>query len=176
VKTDLRIYFLTYKKLLILLIVVGAAVALTLSVKALTAPPSPLPDSIKQEINFKFIYPRGFDFTNAGWKYDSNNEMLSFKVSKHGMNTVISEQKTALAYQDDTAAYNRFIGGLRPKLTFNSPLGTVAIVNFVTAAKFEIEGETAILNSQGTFLTAHPSQTFTDDDWRGLFSAMKVDR
>ena len=174
-KTNTKIYFLAYKKSLTGLIVIVVLGLLVFSVRALTAPPSPVPANIKRQADFKVIYAKGYDYTNANWKYQSSNNLLSFNIEKNGSSVVLTEQKTPLAYQDDIAAYNRFIGSLRPSATFNAPLGSVSITNFVTAGDFQAVGSTGILNAKGTLLLAHADNKLNEEQWRGLFNSLKFD-
>ena len=138
-------------------------------------PHSPVPASIKAKANFGIIYPRDYDVNAKSWKYVYADGSVQFSVKKDGVETIFTEQETPLAYQNDVAAYGRFIGSLRPRANFDVRLGTVSIVNFVTANKYELVGETGILNARGTLVLVHPTSKIADDEWRNLFELLKVD-
>jgi hypothetical protein len=137
-------------------------------------PSSPVPANIKHQINFRVIYPKKYPIDTNSWKYLSSEKTLSFNAVINNNSVTITEQKAPLAYQNDKAAYNRFIGSLRPSANFDSPLGSVALTNFVTASDYQTVGATGILNAKGTMLLAHPTNNISEDDWRNLFNSMKV--
>ncbi len=134
-----------------------------------------MPANIKERASFVIIYPKGYSIDSKSWKYLTDTSSVEFTAKRDGYSVVFTEEKTPLEYQDDVAAYNRFIGSLRPRANFDVPLGSVSIANFVTAASYEIVGETGILNAKGTLLLAHPDTQISDDQWRNLFESLKVD-
>lgn len=138
-------------------------------------PPSPVPAYMKEQANFAIIYPKGLTVDPKSWNYLRDEKSVQFTVKKGSANVVLTEQKTPLAYQTDVAAYNRFIGGLRPRANFDVPLGTVSITNFVTSGDYQVVGETGILNAKGTMLLAHPDRQMSDDDWQSFFQELQVD-
>ena len=139
--------------------------------------PSPIPSNIQQQTNFTIMYPdpRSYSYKRAAWNYSSKDSSLQFSVNKDGYNAVFTEEKTPLAYQNDLAAYNRFIGSLRPSANFDVPFGTVSITNFVTAGDYQVVGKTGILNTKGTLLLVHPDTDLTDSQWRSLFESLQAD-
>jgi hypothetical protein len=137
--------------------------------------PSPVPNSIKQQVNFKVIYPKNTPIDSSSWKYTDVSHSLAFNAKIDNISVIFTEQKTPLAYQDDRAAYDRFIGSLRPFANFNTPLGTVSLAHFVTSGDYSPIGQTAILNTHDTLLLAHPDKDLTDDQWQRLFKTIKVD-
>ena len=138
--------------------------------------PSPVPANIQREAGFTIMYPdpRGYSYKNAGWSYTPKDGSVSFTVKKDGYSVAFNEQETPLAYQNDVASYNRFIGSLRPSANFDVPLGTVSITNFVTAGDYQVVGKTGILNAQNTLLLAHPDTDLTDNQWRELFESLQT--
>ncbi len=151
-------------------------IVVTLAVHFWPQPASPMPQYIRDQVKFTLIYPSGYTISPTSWQYLSQDQAVEFTVHKDGRDVVFTEEATPLAYQDDAAAYNRFIGNLRPRANFNVPLGTVSIANFVTAGDYQVVGESGILNTHGTLLVAHPqAKQPTDDEWRALFESLKVD-
>lgn len=139
-------------------------------------PPSPVPPQIRSAAGFTIIYPQGYQVSPSSWDYSTSQKIVTFTATKDGVAVVFSEQRTPLAYQDDAAAYNRFIGGLRPRINFEVPLGTVSIANFVTAGDYQIVGESGILNTHNTLIVAHPqTKQPSDDQWRDVFQSLQLD-
>jgi hypothetical protein len=138
-------------------------------------PPSPVPSNIKSQVSFKIFYPSGDYVIDATtWKYLPGTKTLNFMAKEGDSSVVFTEQETPLAYANDQAAYQRFIGGLKPSATFDSPQGSVSITGFVTSDSFQNVGKTAILNAQGTLVLVHPSVDLTDDQWKALFQSLNV--
>ncbi len=136
----------------------------------------PIPKYIKSQLDFKVIFPIKNNVMKNSWKINKSQGSLVFNVNVNGINTVFTEEKAPLQFQDDVASYNRFVGSLKPKATFNSPLGSVSITNFVTQGDYDIVGATGLLNSHGTFLLIHPTHNFTDDQWRNTFKSLKFSK
>jgi hypothetical protein len=137
--------------------------------------PSPVPTAIKQQVDFKVLYPGGYDIVADSWKYTRSQGSLTFIVRKDDYTTTFTEQKVPLVFQDDAAAYNRFIGSLRPAANFKTRLGMVSLTNFVTTTDFQQAGQGGLLNTNGTLLVAHPSHNLSDEDWRKLFDSLTID-
>jgi hypothetical protein len=135
---------------------------------------SPVPPNIKKEANFSIIYPDGYTIQPTSWKYSGSSGSLAFSAQEDNATVAFTEQQVPLAFQNDVAAYNRFIGGLKPLAIFTAPLGTVSLVEFVTSGDFTPEGETGILNADGTFLLMHPNQQLTEDQWRSLSNSLRL--
>ena len=151
-----------------------AAVIVLLVVHFWPQGPDPVPTIIKRQAGFSIIWPAGYQIDANTWKYLDTEKSVQFSAKKDGITTVFTEEATPLAYQNDVAAYNRFIGSLRPRANFDVPLGTVSISNFVTQGDYQVVGETGILNAKGTLVLAHPDTQLTDDQWRSLFESLKV--
>ncbi len=144
------------------------------SVGLITSPTNPLPASLKSQVNFVVLYPSNYRIDPSSWRYSASQQTLTFSVSNNGQTVVFTEQKTPLAFQNDLAAYSRFIGGLRPSANFNATLGKVSLVQFVTANDFQPQGQTGILNSKGTLVLAHPTHHLSDAQWLSLFNGLKT--
>lgn len=138
-------------------------------------PPNPIPPEIRKQAKFTILYPQGYSIATSSWKYLTDTDSVQFTAVKSGVHTVFTEEVTPLEYQDDAAAYNRFIGSLRPIANFNVALGIVTVANFVTAGDFQIVGKTGILNTHGTLVLAHPDTEIADEQWRDLFESLKTD-
>jgi hypothetical protein len=152
------------------------AVVTGLTIWLWPAPPSPVPSDIKSQLNFPVLYPKKFTVDNSSWKYNNDSKILTFTIKSGNYSVVLTEQKVPLEYRDDLAAYNRFIGSLRPISNFNSSLGTVSLVNFVTSGDYQpITGGAGILKTKDTLLIVHPSHSLSNDEWQALFNAMKID-
>ncbi len=134
--------------------------------------PSPVPATVKSQLNFPVIYPKGYQIDKNSWNYINTEQTLSFSIPNNGNKLVFTEQKVPLSYADDAAAYDRFVGSLKPYINFKVPLGSVSLVAFVTAGDFRPQGRTGILKTKDTLLTAHPDNMMTDQQWLELFKSL----
>ena len=139
-------------------------------------PPNPVPANIKRQVGFTILYPSGYTIAPSAWNYSNGQQTLNFTAKTNNYSVVFTEQQTPLAYQNDVAAYDRFIGGLKPSANFNTKLGTVSLTTFVFAGDFQPYGTTGILNAKGTLLLAHPNSDLTDNEWQSLFGSLKVSK
>jgi hypothetical protein len=137
-------------------------------------PPNPVPKSVQSQAGFSIIYPVNYSKKTNGWQYRPSDKSVYYKVTTPDYSVVVTEEKVPLAYQDDQSAFDRFIGSLRPTSTFNSSLGSVSIVNFVTAGDYQNVGQSAILKAKGTLMIVHPSHNLSDDQWSDLFKSLKL--
>lgn len=165
----------TWAKPKFILGTLGLTVLVALLFLFWTGTPSPVPVNIKNQLNFAVIYPKGYSVDSSSWNYQTSQKILAFIVKKDNYTVAFTEQMTPLAYQNDVAAYNRFIGSLRPSANFNVPLGTVSLANFVTTGDYQPTGPSGILNANGTMLIAHPSRDLSGEEWRNLFESLSVD-
>jgi hypothetical protein len=134
----------------------------------------PVPITIRHEVSFSVLYPTGYTINPSSWQYSSSQQTLNFIAQKANLSVTFTEQQVPLAYLNDTAAYDRFIGSLKPSATFNTSLGSVSLTTFVFAGDFQPDGTTGILNTNGTLLFAHPSGDLTAGQWLSLFNSLKV--
>jgi hypothetical protein len=137
--------------------------------------PNPLPPDIKREVNFKLVYPTTTaQVDDTSWKYQSSEQVLTYQIKGDNYTATVTEQEVPLQYRDDQAAYDRFIGSLRPYANFNVPLGSVTLANFVTAGDFNPTGLAGILKTHNTLIIIHPDSQLSQDDWESLFDSLKV--
>jgi hypothetical protein len=140
--------------------------------------PNPVPEDIKGKVDFKVITPRGggTSIDSQSWGYSDQQKSLSFTLKTNSYTAIVTEEKVPLEFKNDQASYNRFIGTLRPKLNFDSALGSVSVANFVSASggNFQPEGVSGILKTRGTLVIVHPNRNLTDDEWEKLFASLRV--
>jgi hypothetical protein len=141
---------------------------------------NPVPDNIRPKVHFSVIYPgsRGVSVKQDSWGFSDEQQSLSYNVKSGNLSAVVTEEKVPLAFRDDEASYNRFIGSLRPSLNFNCPLGSVSVANFVSGfgSSFTPEGPSGIMKTHGTLVLVHPlgRVTVSDSDWQTLFDSLQV--
>lgn len=135
---------------------------------------SPVPANIRQQVGFSILYPANSTIDPTSWKYLPSQSDLSFTARKDGFSVIFTEQEVPLAFQNDTAAYDRFIGSLHPIANFQTNLGNVSLIDFVTATDFQPAGQAGILNTKGTLLLAHPDRELSEDQWRDLFRSIST--
>src|SRR6266567_901950 len=129
-------FWVSAHKVLSLILIVGVCLAVLAIAGLLILRPafgSRIPAGIKRQVGFTVLYPIDRAVGLDNWKYLHGQNSLSFTAHASNFSVIFTEQTVPLAFQDDVAAYNRFIGGLRPKASFKTSLGTVSLVNFVTA-------------------------------------------
>lgn len=174
---DIRDWYLVYKKTalisMVLIMIIGSATFGAVSYFSRVH--SPVPKRVKSQINFTVLYPKGYPITENSWSYLASEATLSFTLPNNGNPIIFTEQAVPLAYKDDAAAYDRFIGSLKPGINFKVPLGTASLVGFVTAGDYSPQGRSAVLNSHGTLLIAHPEQMLGDTDWYSLLNSLTTD-
>lgn len=141
--------------------------------------PRVVPPEVRPKISYRVLYPdtKKYQINPTSWKVVDNdkNPTLSFEVNLNGNKVVFTEQKAPLAYVSDQAAYQRFVGTLRPQANFDTPNGNVSIVNFITAGDYKPAGKSAVLLSNKTLIIAHPDQPLDDTAWYDLMQSLKVE-
>jgi hypothetical protein len=135
---------------------------------------NPLPDSIKQQAGFKLVYPASNAQINPNsYNYQSNQKVLSFSANYSGSNIVFSEQQVPNSLGTDTQDYYPTLG-LHPYAQFKTGLGVVALTKFWLSGSLKPAGESGIMVSSGTLLTAHTSKLLTNQQWKDLFDSLKI--
>lgn len=132
------------------------------------------PANIRQSTDITLLVPSDTDITLSNWR--SNDEAVTYTAKVSGRSVVVTLQKVPLQYKDDAAAYERFVGSLKPFAVFKVPLGSVALINLVEESSFAPNGQSAVLNAEGTLLVARPEGgTMNQDDWTTLFESMRAE-
>lgn len=137
---------------------------------------SRVPYDIRAKTSFVILLPSGGDIQLANWRYNTSQKQVEYVATVNGKKFVITQQAAPLAYQDNKAAYDRFVGTLRPVANFKSPIGNVSIFPLVEEVSYISRGESAVLLAKGTLLVAHPQESISDEDWASLFRTMQTDR
>lgn len=134
------------------------------------------PKYIRLQASFAVLLPTNKSIRLQDWYYNPSDQTVSFVAYVNNQKVVFTEQALPLRYRDDRAAYDRFIGSLKPVANFRSPLGTVSLVRMVEVGTYTPGGDSAILAAQGTLLVAHPPDPITQDDWGLLFSTLRAEK
>ena len=134
------------------------------------------PEEIRNQTPFTILLPADSKIALSNWKYRSSEKTLSFSARLKGKEIIFTEQAAPLAYKDDKAAYDRFVGTLRPFANFKSPLGTISVFHLIEEGNYKPGGDSAILLANDTLLIAHPPQAITEDDWLTLFDTIRAER
>ena len=134
------------------------------------------PKAIKAQTSFAILLPTDPKITLSKWHYKASEKTLSFSAKVKGKEVIFTEQAAPLAYRDDQAAYDRFVGTLRPFANFKSPLGTVSVFHLIEEGNYKPSGDSAMLLANGTLLVAHPPEPITEDDWLTLFDTIRAER
>lgn len=135
---------------------------------------NPLPQSIKNQLNYKVIYPSDTKKIDASsYSYQKDNKTLSFNVKRENNNIVFTEQSAPDALGDNTQAYYPALG-IHPYAQFKVGLGSVALTKFWQSKTLKPEGQSGVLASGGTFLVAHSEKNLTNTEWKDLFESLKI--
>ena len=131
-------------------------------------PVSRVPEAVQSRTPFPILVPRDEKIVLSEWRYSASEKNLTFVATVQGKKVVFTQQAAPLSYRDDRAAYDRFIGTLKPTANFQSPLGQVSIFRLVEEESYSPGGDSAILLSSGTLLIAHPEKAISEDNWISL--------
>jgi hypothetical protein len=125
---------------------------------------NPLPDDLKNHINFKVIYPSSHkaQIDKNSFVYQAKQKVLTFNVQFEGSNVSYSEQEAPAALGSETQAYYPALG-IHPYAQFKSNLGNLKPV-----------GQSAVLAGSGTFLIAHSEKNLANNQWKELFNSIKI--
>lgn len=135
-----------------------------------------IPPSIKQKISYVVYYPESIaelTVNKSSFKYDNDNEVLSYTLKYSTADITIAEQATPENFVDIPQAYDKLTETLNSYSAFNSFHGTVHL----TKPK-ELKGQqSAVMNSKGTLMFANVTNgSLTDKEWKKLFNNLEVIR
>ena len=132
------------------------------------------PANIRQSATFSMLVPA--DKTIALREWRSSKEAVTYKATVNGQTVVVTLQPVPLQYRNDEAAYERFIGSLKPFAVFKVNIGRVALINLVEESSFAPNGQSAVVNAKGTLLIARPeSGTMSQNDWATFFDTLQAE-
>ncbi len=166
----------TRKKNLIRAIGVGLVLAAIGAITWYALHPTPRsPEDIRRQVSFTILAPGNKDIVLSDWQYNVAEKTLTYTATLQSKKVIITQSTAPLAYKDDRAAYDRFIGSLKPFAVFMSPLGNVSVIHMLKEENYAPGGDSALLLAKDTLLIAHPPQAITEDDWLTLFSTMRAE-
>jgi hypothetical protein len=136
---------------------------------------TPLPPDLKRHVNFKVIYPRTtrVKIEPTSYVYRSQQKILTYKASYGGTTVVFTQQPAPPNIGTDTQAYYPALG-VHPYAQFTTDLGQVALTKFYQSGNLKLFSQSAVMVSQGTLLTASSEKPLTNEQWKELFSSLKI--
>jgi hypothetical protein len=136
---------------------------------------NPLPADIKQQVDFKVIYPSSSNgsLDSSGYVYQPTEKTLNYNLINSGNKIVFTEQLAPNSVGSGNQVYYAALG-IHPYAQFESKLGPVALTKFYKAGSLTSQGQSGILVAQGTLLIAHPDKNLTNDQWKRLFDSLKI--
>ncbi|HSW37689.1 MAG TPA: hypothetical protein VLG37_04975 [Candidatus Saccharimonadales bacterium] len=146
----------------------------TIGVIKLTQSRSIIPKDIKKQLNIVTLLPKSDQIIvdHHSFKYDSNAKVLTFVVSGFGIKNTISEQATPDPINDIPQYLDKLTESLHEYTSFDTAAGKV----YLTRPE-ELKGDqSAVMNSKGVLMFAHPEKDLTDDQWRQFFNSLDVIR
>jgi hypothetical protein len=162
-----------YKKIIILLAGILIITAI-IAIYFLNRSNNPLPANIKQQINYKVVYPTsGTGKLTNNYSYEPQSQTLTFSANSNGNKIVFAEQPAPPSLGAGSQIYFPAIG-LHPYAQFQSRLGPVALVKFYQSGSLKPAGESAVLASNGTLVIAHSAKNLTNEQWKSLITTLKI--
>jgi len=131
-----------------------------------------IPHAIKKQLSVVTLIPKGNQFIvdKTSFKYEPSAKALTFVVSSFGVKNIISEQVTPDSINDIPQYLDKLTESLNAYTSFDSVVGKV----YLTRPK-ELSGEqSAVMNTKGVLLFAHPVKDLTDDQWRQFFNSLEI--
>ena len=137
--------------------------------------PNPLPKTIKNQITFKVIYPVSelVKIDATSYQYDADQRILNFTVNFDGHGVSFNEQLAPESLGSDSQPYFQAIG-IHPYAQFKVSLGQVALTKFWQSGTLIPTGQSALLSSSGTLVTAHYEKSLSNQQWKTLFESLKI--
>jgi hypothetical protein len=137
---------------------------------------NPIPSKIKQQASFVVFYP-GTDPSVTvdanSFKYSSQSQLMSYKITYNNAAITIAEQSTPQNFIDIPQAYDKLIESLNVYASFDSYYDKV---NLTHPKEFNGQ-QSAVMNSKGTLVFAHPTKgELTEDQWKKLFNGLEIIR
>lgn len=140
------------------------------------ATPNVIPSAIKKQTSFVIFYP-GPDpavvVDAESFKYDNQAKLMSYVITYANIPITIAEQATPQNLIDIPQAYDKLIETLSEYGSFQSYYDKVSLTH-----PKEFNGQqSAVMNSRGTLVFAHPTQgDLTEDQWKKLFNGFEIIR
>lgn len=140
-------------------------------------PTNPLPTKIKQVVNFKVIYPytKLVKVNGESYQYISDKNVLIFTAIYNNHYLAFTEQPAPESLGSDSQPYYQALG-IHPYAQFKINLGQVALTKFWQSGNLLPAGQSGLLSSKGTFLTVRTNDSLSNQDWKIIFSSLKVTR
>ena len=136
------------------------------------AHPSPIPKEINSQLKFiPFTTPKNAITTlPQSVQYNSKQQQMTYSAYFDGTKVVISQQPTPESFTDVPQVYDTLMTKLRSQSSFDTINGKVNITLPV-----ELNGgQSAVMNSKGVLLFAHPDKQLTIDQWKQFFNNLEI--
>ncbi len=144
-----------------------------------TASSNPVPTSIKNQVNFKIIYPSAssklVSYDQSSYSFRTSQNVLSFKVKYNGNDFAFSEQPAPSALGAGDSVYFPALG-IHPYAQFKTKLGLVALTRFWASGSLEPIGQSALITSKGTLLTIQSKDNLSNQEWKNLCDILKISK
>ncbi|MBX4197196.1 hypothetical protein KW801_01410 [Candidatus Saccharibacteria bacterium] len=175
IKTGSKKRFKKFKLAILLpiIVVLGGLAFYWLYIKDQNA--NPLPDSLKNQISYKVVYPTSKTGTvdKDSYQYQVDQKTLTYSFNSAETKIVFIEQPAPASLGTGNQVYFPAIG-VHPYAQFQSKLGPVALTKFYQSGSLKSAGQSAILVAEGTMVIAHPNQDLTNTQWKVLFDGLKI--
>jgi len=151
--------------------IVGAAggilVAGTVVTIMFVLPREPIPNSIREQLTSPLLLPRAAqaNIDRSSVKYNSDDKLLTYRVTYRGSLLLVSEQPTPEQLVDIPAAYDKVVENMNQYSSFVVSAGTVHLTRPKDAGGVQV----AVMNAKGTLMFVKSDRDLSNDDWRRLF-------
>ena len=140
------------------------------------ASPNVIPPAIKRQVSFVVFYPSpdpDITLVPNSFTFDPKTKLMVYEISLANTPITVSEQSTPQNFIDIPQAYDKLIESLSEYASFQSYYDKVSLTH-----PKEFHGQqSAVMNSKGTLVFAHPTKgALTEDQWKKLFNGFEVIR
>lgn len=140
---------------------------------------NPLPSAIKNQLSFKALYPPSasslIKIDSASYNYQASDKVLTFTVNYAGSDVIFSQQPAPDSLGSGKDVYYQVLG-IHPYAQFKTNLGLVALTKFFKTGDLKPSGQSGVLATEGTLLTANTTGNLTNEQWKDLFNSLSISK
>ena len=132
---------------------------------------SPVPISIRHQVNYGLFYPKPSSQTvieESSFKYSKSLGQVSFIVVYDSQHLTFAEQASPDSFAADPTFYSKFVSSLNGYATFDTVNGTASLT-----VPTEVKHEVGVMNAKGTLMFAQNiTGNLNENAWRQLFNSL----
>ena len=132
---------------------------------------SPIPNSIRHQINYVIFYPKSSNqivIEKSTFKYSKSLGQVSFIVEYGGQHITFAEESSPDSFAADPNFYSQFTNSLNGYATFDTVNGTASLT-----IPTEVKHEVGVMNAKGTLMFAQSTTgNLGENAWKQLFNSL----